>query len=122
MRQRQHFFRNSQCLAGVFLRGNSADQDILVSQPGFLQLAVGFPDRRRRRVIFQLDQLPVKHGHRAVEQLLAAVNLDLLANLKISFGHALRQHALPPGFIDRRVQITDLRQRDITSQQEETAE
>lgn len=46
----------------------------------------------------------------------------IVSNLKVGFGHALRQHALPPGLVDRRIDVADLGQRVMAGQAKKKCE
>ena len=111
MGQGQHLLRNLQRLAAVVRRGCRTNQDILVGQPRLLQLQVVFLDFRGRREVLEFDQLAVEQRDRRVENFLAALHFNLLADLEIGLRHALRQHALATRFVDRGIKVADLCQR-----------
>ena len=68
---------------------------------GTLKAAVGGADVGRRGKGLELDQLAVKQRHGLVERGLREPGLGLVHQGQPGLGHALREHALAAGLVDR---------------------
>jgi len=119
VRQAQHRLAQFEHLARAVGTGHAADQHVLVGQPVLFELQVGVADLRGRREVLEFDELAVEQGDGAVERALRAFEIDVQADLQIGLGHALREHALAAGLVDRRVDVGDLRLRETAESHEQ---